>query len=145
SAADRKRPHGHRGCPPADGAPARAPQHRRGLKRRDCGGKESQPEGEPAGRATRGGLRAQQALVKDSVHVVWGTSMNGTLAYLSLKDGTVHERRAPDDLYVEGWTVEGRFHPEGHVQGDGVFAHDGEPGWLELADGRFYPATAART
>lgn len=71
--------------------------------------------------------------------------MNGTLAYLSLKDGTVHERRAPDDLYVEGWTVEGRFHPEGHVQGDGVFAHDGEPGWLELADGRFYPATAART
>ncbi|MEW5850083.1 MAG: hypothetical protein AB2A00_14940 [Myxococcota bacterium] len=66
--------------------------------------------------------------------------------YLLLKDGSIHPDTdgRPQGLYVGGKLVDGRFTPEGNVQGDGPLGESGSPGWMELNDGSFHGDQTAR-
>lgn len=50
-------------------------------------------------------------------------------------------------FYVRGQKRDGNFLPEGEVQGDGELATSGsgQPGWMELSTGQFYPMHTAKT
>ena len=70
-----------------------------------------------------------------------------TRGYVLFNDCSIHPDSdgAPSGLYVRGRLEEGRFVPEGEVQGEGpVGASTGTPGWVELRDERFRPAMIAR-
>ena len=58
-----------------------------------------------------------------------------TRGYVLFNDCSIHPDSdgAPSGLYVRGRLEEGRFVPEGEVQGEGpVGASTGTPGWVEL-------------
>lgn len=51
---------------------------------------------------------------------------------------------APSGLHVRGSLQGGAFAPEGDVLGEGPLGDAGQPGWLELASGQFFPDFTAR-
>lgn len=65
--------------------------------------------------------------------------------YLELASGKVLRGGAPPSgFFVRGRMQEGRFIPEGDVEGDGQLGDSGMPGWLEVADGSFHGDQTAR-
>ena len=70
--------------------------------------------------------------------------------YLTIADGKLHDGKTPPGetvLYVKGRIEADRFIPESNdIDGTGEVgpAPDGQPGWMELADGSFVPAQTAR-
>jgi len=67
--------------------------------------------------------------------------------YRLLADGSMHrnEPLPASGFYVIGKIERRRFAPSGAVQGSGLLASDGQPGWMELADGAFYADDSGRT
>jgi hypothetical protein len=68
------------------------------------------------------------------------------LAYRVLVDGRLVQGAPPAELHVEGTLEHGRFVAQGDVRGDGAVGgggHDGHPGHLQLASGKFVPAETA--
>jgi hypothetical protein len=59
--------------------------------------------------------------------------------YLLLSDGSIHNGPPPSKrLYVRGTLSSSNvFRPFGHVEGEGDFAGQGIPGWLELSRNTF--------
>jgi hypothetical protein len=70
--------------------------------------------------------------------------------FVTIADGKIHDGTTPPPdkgLYVKGRLEGGRFIPESNdIDGTGEVGpvSDGQPGWMELADGSFTPAQTAR-
>jgi len=73
------------------------------------------------------------------------SSSPSSAAWRVVADGRLVQGAPPVGvLFVEGTLQRGRFVARGDVQGEGPLGVvDGEPGWLELATGRFVSATSA--
>ena len=71
---------------------------------------------------------------------------NSERGYLLLADGSIRadSGTAPGGLYLRGTVKAGRFTPEGKVEGKGELGNAGQPGWMELADGKFHGDQTAR-
>jgi len=80
-------------------------------------------------------LPTPKPLPADGQNAIW------LLSTLSL---VVDQGQTPGGLYVKGKMDGGRFVPSGGVMGTRPADEDGTPGWLELSDGKFYPAQTAR-
>lgn len=66
--------------------------------------------------------------------------------FLSLADGRIVSTtdRPPAGVYVRGKIRDGRFSPEGDVEGEGPLGEAGQPGWMELLDGTFHGEQTGR-
>lgn len=49
-----------------------------------------------------------------------------------------------EGFYVRGHLSDKTFVAESEVLGDGEFGKSGQPGWIELSDGKYYPMHTAR-
>ncbi|MBI3184053.1 MAG: hypothetical protein HYZ28_18115 [Myxococcales bacterium] len=68
-----------------------------------------------------------------------------SMGYLELSTGKVVQQEPPKEfLFVRGRIHEGRFVPEGEIEGGGELGGAGQPGWMELADGSFHRDSTAR-
>ena len=69
-----------------------------------------------------------------------------TAAYLVLTDGSIHDGGSypAASLYVKGTLDQGRFMPQGDIEGEGALGEAGQPGWMELADGAFHGDMTSR-
>ncbi len=59
-------------------------------------------------------------------------------AYLVLATRSIQPEPPAAGFYVAGEMRGGAFLPVGEIQGDGEFAREGHPGWLELRDLTFH-------
>ncbi len=86
------------------------------------------------------------ASVRDPVTLEEAEMTNAKHGYLLLDDCSIHPDHdgPPKGLYVRGQLADGRFIPEGGVEGQGELTGAGTPGWLELRNVKFYPAMTAR-
>ena len=50
-----------------------------------------------------------------------------------------------EGFYVRGHLSDKTFVATSEVLGDGEFGNSGQPGWIELSDGKYYPMHTARS